>query len=171
MRPTAEQPGPDDRLTLGDVVARTGVPASALRFYERKGLIHTERSGGNQRLYRRHMLRRVSLILVAKRLGIHLADVAGVFAALPTDRAPTHQEWQQLSRSWKQALEDRRQYLESLEQQLVGCIGCGCLSMRACDLLNPCDDLGRRGQGPVRLDETSRTARRRFTRTVDMKCG
>ncbi|MET0423691.1 MAG: redox-sensitive transcriptional activator SoxR [Actinoplanes sp.] len=152
-------PGPEDRLTLGEVIARTGVSASALRFYESKGLIAAERSHGNQRLYRRHMLRRVSLILIARRLGIHLTDVAEIFATLPADHAPTQQDWQRLSRVWKRELEDRRRYLENLEHELVGCIGCGCLSMRACNLLNPGDGLGRRGQGPVRLDEASRSPR------------
>lgn len=151
-----EPASPEDRLTLGEVVARTGVSPSALYFYEREGLIFTERSAGNQRLYRRYMLRRVSLILVAKRLGIRLADVAAIFATLPSDRAPSHPDWERVSRSWKRELEGRRRYIENLEHQLVGCIGCGCLSMRACGLLNPGDGLGRLGQGPVRLDEASR---------------
>ncbi|MFK3984326.1 redox-sensitive transcriptional activator SoxR [Micromonospora sp. NPDC050397] len=155
-RSVPESASPEDRLTLGEVVARTGVPASALYFYEREGLIFAERSAGNQRLYRRYMLRRVALILVAKRLGIRLGDVAAIFATLPTDRAPSHLDWERVSRSWKRELEGRRRYIENLEHQLVGCIGCGCLSMRACGLLNPGDGLGKRGQGPVRLDEASR---------------
>jgi MerR family redox-sensitive transcriptional activator SoxR len=138
---------------MGEVIARTGLSASALRFYESQGLIAAERSDGNRRLYRRHMLRRISLILVAKRLGIHLDQVAAIFATLPTGRAPAHSDWQRVSRSWKRELERRRRYLEHLEHELVGCIGCGCLSMKACDLLNPGDGLGERGQGPVRLDE------------------
>ncbi|MFY1674561.1 redox-sensitive transcriptional activator SoxR [Plantactinospora sp. WMMB334] len=151
-----EGASPEDRLTMGEVIARTGVPASALRFYEGRGLIVAERSDGNQRLYRRHMLRRISLILVAKRLGIHLVEVAKVFATLPTDHAPTHRDWQRVSRSWKSELENRRRYIENLEHELVGCIGCGCLSMKACSLLNPGDGLSERGQGPVRLDELYR---------------
>jgi MerR family redox-sensitive transcriptional activator SoxR len=161
MRTAAEQSmpeaaSPEDRLTLGEVIGRTGVSASALRFYESRGLIFAERSEGNHRLYRRHMLRRVSLLLIARRLGIPLADVAGVFATLPTDRAPTQLDWQRVSRIWRQQLEGRRRYLETLEHELVGCIGCGCLSMKACNLLNPGDGLGKRGQGPVRLDEAGR---------------
>jgi MerR family transcriptional regulator, redox-sensitive transcriptional activator SoxR len=140
-----------DLLTVGEVTARTGVAPSALHFYEGKGLIAAERSGGNQRLYRRHMLRRISLILVAKRLGIPLGDVARVFATLPADEVPTHEDWQRLSRVWKRELEERRRYIERLEHDLVGCIGCGCLSMRACGLLNPGDGLGELGSGPVRL--------------------
>ncbi|UWZ50013.1 redox-sensitive transcriptional activator SoxR [Dactylosporangium matsuzakiense] len=140
-------------LTVGEVTARTGVAASALRFYEAEGLITAERSRGNQRLYRRHMLRRISLILAARRLGISLADVAEVFTTLPVDEPPSHRDWVRVSRSWKSQLEERRRYIQSLERQLIACIGCGCLSMRACDLLNPDDRLRTRGQGPVRLHE------------------
>ncbi|MFB9448190.1 redox-sensitive transcriptional activator SoxR [Dactylosporangium vinaceum] len=143
----------EELLTVGEVTARTGVAASALRFYEAEGLITAERSRGNQRLYRRHMLRRISLILAARRLGISLADVAEVFTTLPVDEPPSHRDWVRVSRSWKSQLEERRRYIQSLERQLIACIGCGCLSMRACDLLNPDDRLRTRGQGPVRLQE------------------
>ncbi|RSN45416.1 redox-sensitive transcriptional activator SoxR [Actinomadura sp. WAC 06369] len=146
---------PDDHLTIGEVIRRTGVPASALHFYERKGLIFSERTSGNQRAFSRHMLRRISLIIVAKRLNIPLADVAEIFASLPTDRAPTHKDWQRVSRRWKKQLEERRRVIESLEQELTGCIGCGCLSMKACLLLNPDDTLQGRGPGPVRLQRSS----------------
>ncbi|MFI5912975.1 redox-sensitive transcriptional activator SoxR [Dactylosporangium sp. NPDC051541] len=144
---------PEDLLTVGEVVARTGVAPSALRFYEAEGLITAERSRGNQRLYRRHMLRRISLILAARRLGIPLAAVAEIFTTLPADEAPSHRDWVRVSRTWKSQLEDRRRYLMNLERQLIACIGCGCLSMRSCDLLNPDDRLRTRGQGPVRLEE------------------
>jgi MerR family redox-sensitive transcriptional activator SoxR len=146
---------PKDLLTVGKVTARTGVAPSALRFYEAEGLITAERNGGNQRLYRRHMLRRISLILAARRLGIPLADVAEIFTTLPADEAPSHRDWVRVSRVWKSELEDRRRYIVNLERQLIACIGCGCLSMRSCDLLNPDDRLRTRGQGPVRLDESS----------------
>ncbi|GIG68467.1 redox-sensitive transcriptional activator SoxR [Phytomonospora endophytica] len=145
---------PDDHLTIREVVRRSGVPASALHFYERKGLVSSERGPGNQRVYSRHMLRRISLIIVAKRLGIPLADVAEVFAPLPADRAPTQDEWRTLSRDWKLRLEERRHAIERLERELTGCIGCGCLSMKACLLLNPDDALGDQGPGPVRLQES-----------------
>lgn len=142
---------PSKPLTIGEVMQRTGVSASALHFYERKGLIESSRSPGNQRLYQRHMLRRISLILIAKRLGISLADVAEVFRRLPTDHAPTHRDWQQVSRAWRGQLVQRRRQLEALEQELTGCIGCGCLSMKACLLLNPDDSLKDLGPGPVRI--------------------
>ena len=150
-------PSPDDELSIGDVSRRTGVTVSALHFYERRGLIASRRNGANQRRYPRHMLRRISLLIVAKRLGIPLGDVGQVFAALPLDRAPTHEEWQQVSRTWKRRLEERRRAIEQLEHELTGCIGCGCLSMKACLLLNPDDTLQEQGPGPVRLhiDELS----------------
>ncbi|MFI9630586.1 redox-sensitive transcriptional activator SoxR [Streptomyces sp. NPDC052042] len=142
---------PDDLLTIGEVTRRTGVPASALHFYERKGLIFSERTIGNQRVFSRHTLRRIALIIVAKRLHIPLSDVAEVFVDLPTDRAPAHKDWQRVSRRWKKQLEERRRVIEILERELTGCIGCGCLSMKACLLLNPDDTLRGRGLGPVRL--------------------
>ncbi|HIW62938.1 MAG TPA: redox-sensitive transcriptional activator SoxR [Candidatus Stackebrandtia excrementipullorum] len=150
-------PSPDDELSIGDVSRRTGVTVSALHFYERRGLIASRRNGANQRRYPRHMLRRISLLIVAKRLGIPLGDVGQVFAALSLDRAPTHEEWQQVSRTWKRRLEERRRAIERLEHELTGCIGCGCLSMKACLLLNPDDTLQEQGPGPVRLhiDELS----------------
>lgn len=148
----SEHPGPEDLLGIGEVVARTGVPVSALHFYERQGLIDAERGPGNHRLYRRHMLRRISLILVAKRLGVPLNEVAGIFAELPDEQAPTQEQWTQVSRGWRRRLESQRHMIENLERELIGCIGCGCLSMKACGLLNPDDDLSNRGPGPVRLD-------------------
>lgn len=149
----------DDTLSVGEVSRRTGVPVSALHFYEREGLIAAERTGGNQRRYARHMLRRVSLIVVAKRLGIPLGELAEVFATVPADRPPTVAEWRRMSRAWKVQLEERRRTIERLEHDLAGCIGCGCLSLRACTLLNPDDVLAERGAGPVRLSpqEVART--------------
>ncbi|MFG3257316.1 redox-sensitive transcriptional activator SoxR [Streptomyces sp. NPDC048172] len=142
---------PEDHLAISEVARRTGVSLSALHFYERKGLIFSVRDSGNRRLYPRHMLRRVSLIVVAKRLNIPLSDVAAVFTTLPTDRPPAHEDWQRVSLIWKRQLEERRRAIEDLEHELTGCIGCGCLSMKACLLLNPDDTLGRQGPGPVRL--------------------
>ncbi|QQB14361.1 redox-sensitive transcriptional activator SoxR [Brevibacterium casei] len=142
---------PSTPLLIGEVVERTGVPPSALHFYERKGLIFSTRDSLNRRVYGRHILRRVSLIIVAKRLGIPLTDVTAVFNRLPIDRAPTHKEWQRVSRAWKRQLQDRRKQLEALERELTGCIGCGCLSMKACLLLNPDDSLRNQGPGPVRI--------------------
>lgn len=146
-----EEPEPDDLLSVGEVSARTGVAVSALHYYESVGLIASSRTGGNQRRYPRHMIRRIALVVVAKRLGIPLTDVADVFTALPLDRMPTRGEWQRVSNTWKRALEERRAAIESLERELTGCIGCGCLSMKACRLLNPNDELAEEGPGARRI--------------------
>ncbi|VXB66899.1 redox-sensitive transcriptional activator SoxR [Pseudoclavibacter sp. 8L] len=142
----------DELLTVSDMVRRTGVAASALRFYEELELIAAVRTAGNQRRYARHMIRRVSLISVAKRLGIPLSDVQDAFADLPRDATPSQEDWQRASRRWKRTLEERRRGIERLEHELMGCIGCGCLSMKACGLLNPDDALAGGGAGPRRLN-------------------
>jgi MerR family redox-sensitive transcriptional activator SoxR len=142
---------PDDLLPIGEVVRRSGVPATALHFYEQLGLIVSTRTAGNQRRYRRHMLRRISLIVVAKRLGIPLTDVHDVFESLPTDEPPSQHDWQRVAKLWREQLDLRRTQLEHLRRELTGCIGCGCLSMKACRLLNPEDALGTDGPGPRRI--------------------
>lgn len=147
------RPDPDELLTIGEMSQRTGVAVSALRYYEDLELIASIRTQGNQRRYPRHMLRRVSLVSVAKRLGIPLTDVRDTFSSVPMDRAPSHREWQQASRRWKADLEERRRSLERLEHELTGCIGCGCLSLKACAILNPGDTLGDTGAGPRRLEQ------------------
>lgn len=142
---------PDDLLAIGEVTQRTGVPASALHFYEQLGLIASTRTAGNQRRYRRHMLRRISLIVVAKRLGIPLSDVQDVFQSLPLDVPPSQRDWQRVSQLWRVELDVRRTQLDHLQRELTGCIGCGCLSLKACRLLNPEDALGKNGPGPRRI--------------------
>ena len=143
--------GPDELLSVGEMSHRTGVAVSALHYYERLGLIASHRTSGNQRRYPRHMLRRVALISVAKRLGIPLDNVKEAFESVPLSSTPTHEDWQRASRRWKKVLEQRRQGIERLEQELTGCIGCGCLSMKACSLLNPDDQLGDTGSGARRI--------------------
>ena len=143
---------PEDLLTIGEMSRRTGVAPSALRYYEDFGLLASVRTAGNQRRYPRHMLRRVSLVAVAKRLGIPLSDVKEAFADVPMESTPSHADWQRASRRWKKRLEERRRAIERLENELTGCIGCGCLSLKACSLLNPDDALARTGPGPRRLD-------------------
>lgn len=142
---------PDEPMTVGEMSRRTGVAVSALHFYEKLGLIASTRTAGNQRRYARHMLRRVSLVTVAKRLGIPLSDVQEAFADVPLTETPSHEDWQRASRRWKRMLEKRREGIERLERELTGCIGCGCLSMKACGLLNPDDALSSQGAGPQRL--------------------
>lgn len=144
---------PEELMTIGEMGRRTGVAASALRYYEDLGLIASVRTAGNQRRYARHMLRRVALVSVAKRLGIPLADVGAAFGDVPMDRTPSHADWQRASRRWRRTLEERRRAIERLEHELTGCIGCGCLSLKACALLNPDDALAATGAGPRRLED------------------
>lgn len=147
------KPSPTDLLSVGDVAARTGVAVSALHFYERQGLISSERTAGGQRRYARHVLRRVSVIQVARRMGIPLAEVAEVFDDLPDDRMPGKTDWRRISERWKGKLEARRKEIERMESELVECIGCGCVSLRSCRVLNPDDELGSSGSGPRLLPE------------------
>ena len=147
---------PEDLLAIGEVSRRTGVAPSALHYYEQLGLITSTRTSGNQRRYPRHMLRRISLILVAKRLGISLADVQEVFATLPPDTRPSVRDWRRMSRNWQEQLARKKHEIEKLQRELTGCIGCGCLSMTACRLLNPEDELAEQGPGPRRVYEDHR---------------
>jgi MerR family transcriptional regulator, redox-sensitive transcriptional activator SoxR len=133
-------------LTVGQLSARSGVAVSALHFYEGQGLISSRRTAGNQRRYRREMLRRVAFIRASQRVGIPLKQIRQALDSLPAGRTPTTADWASLSLAWKQDLEDRIARLEHLRDRLTGCIGCGCLSLQQCHLVNPHDILG--GQGP-----------------------
>jgi MerR family redox-sensitive transcriptional activator SoxR len=139
-------------LTPGEVAARSGVAVSALHFYERNGLITSERTSGGQRRYSRDVLRRLAFIRVSQRVGIPLADIARALATLPEGRTPTRRDWTRLSRTWRGELEARIAQLEALRDTLDECIGCGCLSLRSCALANPADALAERGPGAVRLE-------------------
>jgi MerR family transcriptional regulator, redox-sensitive transcriptional activator SoxR len=138
-------------FTVGEIAARTGVAVSALHFYERKGLIRSHRTSGNQRRYDRDVLRRLAVIRLANELGTPLKRVADAMATLPQGRAPTKDDWQALSAGWKDELDRRIVLLTRLRDELEGCIGCGCLSMDRCPLFNPDDELAREGAGPRRL--------------------
>jgi MerR family redox-sensitive transcriptional activator SoxR len=142
-----DQPSATDVLTIGEVAARSGLATSALRFYEDVGLIRSERTEGGHRVYPRHVLRRVGVIRIAQRLGLSLDEIREALAVLPVDRAPTKAEWARMSRLWRHRLEDRIATLEALRDDLTGCIGCGCLSLRRCRLYNPGDVVAARGQG------------------------
>ena len=138
-------------LGVGEIAARSGTTVSALHFFEREGLLTSARTAGNQRRYPRHTLRRVALILVGRRVGIPLADIRDALEGLPSDRAPTVQEWQQVSDRWQADLDRRIRLLQRLRDDLTGCIGCGCLSLTRCALINPDDTLGQQGPGPRTL--------------------
>jgi MerR family redox-sensitive transcriptional activator SoxR len=137
-----------DLLLIGDVARRSGVAASALRFYEERGLITSERSGGGQRRYPRAVLRRIAFIVFAQRIGLTLGEIATELAKLPPDRAPTGRDWSRLSRTWTSRIDERIAELERLRAGLTQCIGCGCLSLDRCRLSNPGDWAGRLGSGP-----------------------
>jgi MerR family redox-sensitive transcriptional activator SoxR len=139
-------------LTVGELAKRSGVAVSALHFYEAKGLIRSVRSPGNQRRYPRETLRRVSVIKVAQRVGVPLADVREALKALPQNRAPSAAEWRRLSSKWKADLDERITKLTRLRDQLDQCIGCGCLSIANCWLRNPWDKLAAQGPGPRLLE-------------------
>jgi MerR family transcriptional regulator, redox-sensitive transcriptional activator SoxR len=138
-------------LTVGELAARGGVAVSALHYYETRGLIRSERSAGNQRRYPRAALRRVAFIRAAQQLGIGLAEIAAALEQLPQQRTPTKADWARLSAGWRAQLEARIVALQSLRDRLDGCIGCGCLSLKACQLYNPGDACSATGTGPQRL--------------------
>jgi MerR family redox-sensitive transcriptional activator SoxR len=139
-------------LSVGQVAERSGVAVSALHFYEAKGLIKSHRTNGNQRRYPRDVLRRVAVIKVAQRTGVPLATIRDALRTLPSDRPPTAADWNRLSARWKDDLNRRIKRLTELRDQLGGCIGCGCMSLKACPLRNPMDTLGNDGSGPRLLD-------------------
>lgn len=143
-------------LSVGEVSQRSGAPVSTLHFYEARGLLSAERSAGNQRRYRRDALRRVAFIRTAQALGISLAEIADALAELPERRTPTKADWTRLSSRWRASLDQRIAELQALRDRLDGCIGCGCLSLRACKLYNPDDTLGATGPGPRRLGQRGR---------------
>lgn len=140
-------------LSVGEVSRRCGVTVATVHFYEAKGLIHAERSAGNQRRYAREVLRRVAIIKIAQRAGIPLATIKATLDQLPTGRALTAHDWQHLSTIWRDMLSERIHSLTQLRDQLDGCIGCGCLSIDDCPLRNPGDRLGQLGSGAVLLDQ------------------
>jgi MerR family redox-sensitive transcriptional activator SoxR len=136
------------QLTVGALSARTGVAPSALRFYEAAGLIHATRSDGGQRRYTRETIRRVSFIRIAKEVGLSLEEVGEALASLPDNRTPTQRDWEKLSLAWQPRIEHQIHVLERLRDRLGACIGCGCLSLQVCRLVNPDDEVGARGPGP-----------------------
>ena len=137
-----------DVLTIGEVSRRSGVAASALRFYEERGLIESERAGSGHRRYSRSVLRRIAFIVFAQRIGLTLEEIGAELAKLPGDRAPTRRDWSRLSSGWTSRIDQRIAELERLKAGLTECIGCGCLSLDRCQLANPGDRVARRGAGP-----------------------
>ena len=143
---------PADELTIGEVSARSGVAQSALRFYEAEGLIAATRTDGNQRRYDRSMLRRIAFIQAGRAAGIPLERIHAALETLPKDRSPNTRDWQRLSRSWRADLDRRIATLQALRSRLTTCIGCGCLSLTKCALLNPDDEAAAKGPGAHYLE-------------------
>ncbi len=135
-------------MAIGEVSDRAGVPTSALRFYEREGLISSTRTAGGQRRYHREVLRRIAFVRAAQRVGLTLEEIKQALASLPDNRTPTAADWALLSRSWRPLLDRRIAELERVRDRLDSCIGCGCLSLRVCHLANPHDIAANEGSGP-----------------------
>jgi MerR family transcriptional regulator, redox-sensitive transcriptional activator SoxR len=134
-------------LSIGEVATRSGVAPSALRFYERHGLIAAARTDGNQRRYERAVLRRIAFIQAGRAAGVSLADIRAALDGLPKSRTPSRKDWERLSNRWRDDLDERIASLQALRGRLTTCIGCGCLSIDQCDLLNPDDEAADRGAG------------------------
>lgn len=134
-------------LSIGEIAARAGVAASALRFYESEGLISGRRSAGGHRQYPRDALRRIAFIRAAQAVGLSLPEIASALASLPGQRTPTKADWSRLAKDWGPRLDDQIAALQRLRLKLDSCIGCGCLSMKACALYNPKDAAAARGAG------------------------
>jgi MerR family transcriptional regulator, redox-sensitive transcriptional activator SoxR len=137
-----------DQLTIGEVSRRSGVASSALRFYEQRGLITSERAGSGHRRYPRPVLRRIAFIVFAQRIGLTLEEIGAELAKLPPQHAPTRRDWSRLTRTWTSRIDQRITELERLRIGLTECIGCGCLSLDRCKLANPGDRAAHFGPGP-----------------------
>ncbi|MDQ6749353.1 MAG: redox-sensitive transcriptional activator SoxR [Actinomycetota bacterium] len=137
-----------ESLTIGEVAHRSGVATSALRFYEKEGLIGSERSSAGHRRYRRSVIRRVAFVVFAQRVGLSLAEVRAELSKLPQNRVPRRSDWAKLSHSWTARIDERIAELQRLRAGLTDCIGCGCLSLDRCKLANPDDRAGKHGPGP-----------------------
>ena len=135
-------------LTIGEVSRRSGVASSALRFYEERGLIMSERAGSGHRRYSRPVLRRIAFIVFAQRIGLTLDEIGAELAKLPPERAPTRRDWLRIACTWTSRIDERIAELERLKLGLAECIGCGCLSLDRCRLANPGDQAARFGPGP-----------------------
>ena len=142
-------------LSVGVVASRSGVKVSTLHYYEEKQLIHAVRNAGNQRRYNRDVLRRIAVIKAAQKVGVSLKDIQAAMSFLPKNQAPTKADWQKLSSRWQQQLEQKISDLSALRDKMTSCIGCGCLSLKACPLYNPDDELGEKQSGPVLLNQAS----------------
>lgn len=137
----------DSLLTVGETASRAGITVPTLRYYEERGLVHSERTPGNQRRYKRLSLRRLAVIAAGQRVGLSLEEIKTALDGLPTDKAPTQADWTSISQRWAGLVARRIRELQVLESSLEGCIGCGCLSLGRCSLINPDDGAAAEGVG------------------------
>lgn len=140
--------GMETVLTISEIARRSGVAASALRFYEDRGLIKSERAGSGHRRFQRSVLRRIAFIVFAQRIGLSLEEIGEELAKLPVDRTPTRRDWSRLSGKWLKRIDERIAEMQRLRDGLTSCIGCGCLSFDHCRMANPEDRVGIKGPGP-----------------------
>ena len=150
-------------LTITEVSRRSGVASSALRFYEQRRLIRSERAGSGHRRYQRVVLRRIAFIVFAQKMGLHLEEIATELAKLPENRVPQASDWARLSSSWTRRIDARIAELQRLRDGLTRCIGCGCLSLKHCQLANPADYAASLGPGPRYLLGTRPKPKKRAT--------
>jgi MerR family transcriptional regulator, redox-sensitive transcriptional activator SoxR len=147
-----------DVLTITEISRRSGFPASALRFYEKQGLIAASRTGGGQRRYERSVLRRLAFVRAARNVGLSLEEIAAALSSLPAGRTPTRADWSRLSRDWRTRLDEQIEALQALRNGLESCIGCGCLSLKRCAISNPGDIARTAGGGAAYLPRALRPA-------------
>ncbi|WP_338844901.1 redox-sensitive transcriptional activator SoxR [Massilia sp. W12] len=145
--PAADHPSGPNLMPISEVARRSGLAASALRYYEEQGLLHSSRSSGGQRLYKRESLRRIAFIRAAQQAGLNLEQIRAAFASLPQQRTPTPEDWRQLAASWQPLIQQRIDALIALRDRFDSCIGCGCLSLTKCALYNPQDQAAQEGSG------------------------
>ena len=146
----------NDLLTVGEVARRAGVSVATVRFYEERGLVRSTRTAGNQRRFERHVLRRIAVVRAGQRFGLTLAEIGAALAALPDGHPPTKRDWSRMSRRWHDVLTARIEAMERVRDGLAGCIGCGCLSLRACPVYNAGDELAAEGPGARRWPADAR---------------
>lgn len=150
---------PTDLIPIGQLAARSGVSVSAIRFYETKGLLHAHRNAGNQRRFLRSDVRRLSFILITQQLGLSIEEIVGILSTLPDNRTPTKKDWTQLSNALRNRLDEQIETLTRTRERLDDCIGCGCLSLKSCQLWNPEDRAARLGPGARYLIEKDGAAK------------
>ncbi|MBI1360151.1 MAG: redox-sensitive transcriptional activator SoxR [Alphaproteobacteria bacterium] len=160
MAPAPAPRTPNDRLTIGQLAARTGLSVSAIRFYETRGLVAPIRNAGKQRRFLRSDIRRLSFVLIAQQIGLTIEEISALLRGLPEGRTPTPKDWEAISRSFRTTLDQRIAALTRTRETIDGCIGCGCLSLKTCRLYNPQDRIASRGAGPRFLLGDRRTPAR-----------